>query len=143
MKSLKQIPICVLIVFLSVSSAIADSVDNVFRSISILASIGEFQSGVNGTNDISQAQFKWMTEQYRLAYEIGKNYKSREIKKKLGRKFHREWKRNVKAMKTISFYYTRLQEEGGRLSNNEIKDLSEALHDMENFRLFYISWRKG
>ncbi len=65
-----------------------------------------------------------------------------EVKKKLGRQFYKQWKKNMSAMKTISNLYTRLQEKGGRLTESEVKDLSVALYVMENFRLFYVDWRK-
>ena len=142
MTFLGKITILSVAVFLACGTARADSVDNINRSITILASIGTFQSTIKSTDGMTQSQFEWMTEQYNLAYQIGKNYKSREVKKKLGRQFYKQWKKNVSAMKTISNLYTRLQEKGGRLTESEVKDLSVALYVMENFRLFYVDWRK-
>jgi hypothetical protein len=126
--------------------ALAGSVENVFRSISILANIGEVLYTMEKTETFTSttAQFDSLASQYKLAYKIGNNYKTREIKKKLGRKFLKEWKKNMKAVKIISGYYTKIQKlkSGQTLSNKEISKSASAMRAIEDFRLFYIKWRQ-
>ena len=120
----------------------ADSVDNVFRSIEILATIGNEQVSIKKAGEITSAQFTRMSNQYNLAYDIGSKYKSRELKKKLGREFYGLWKKNVSALKDISELYFKLEKYGGRLNDTEINRLSSALVTLETFRLFYVQWRR-
>ena len=140
---MRKVLFTTILVLYSSSALIADSEDNVFRSISILAAIGENQTSLPISGSLSNAQFSHMYNQYQLAYKIGNNYKSKEIKKKLGRKFLREWKKNIKALKVIVQLYGKLDSQGGNFSQREIKNLADALSDIENFRLFYVQWRNS
>ncbi len=121
----------------------ADSVDNVFSSIRILATIPDLEDRARSRGTATNEHFQEIAARYRAALEIGSDYWSLSLRHELGSEFTTEWRDAVRALEDIVEYYNDLEQisPAQRMSPQRIRGMMHSMQRLENFRLFYEGWR--
>lgn len=142
MKSIRSLLIFSVLVFCIPGYANAGSAENVLNAIRILSQLGN--SDLNDLQRLSKSEAKYFRNSYCSAYELGKDYRLKTLKNKLGNDFGTIWQQTVPSLKVICMHWRRLEERKPyRASRDELAAVEQAMRQLERFRFFYVAWRNS
>ena len=121
-----------------------NSVENVFASISILSDLGDYVP--KSKSDLSINEAKYFRNSYCRAHDLGKEFKSGTLKRKLGNEFAGKWKKDaIPALKIICEHWRDLDKlkSGYQFSQKALSKIIVSMNKLESFRMFYVAWRKS
>jgi hypothetical protein len=116
-----------------------ESAENVLNAIRILSQVGS--SDLNDRQSLSKKEAKFFRNSYCSAYDLGKDYRLKTLRKKLGNDFGTRWRNTVPALKVICTHWRAFATGNSyRASRNELVNVEKAMRELERFRVFYVAW---
>ena len=121
------------------ANAADQSAENVLNAIRILSQVGA--SDLNDLQRLSKNEAKFFRNSYCAAYDLGRDYRLKTLRKKLGNDFGTRWRKTVPALKVICMHWRAFATGNSyRASSNKLVNVKQAMRELERFRVFYVAW---